>query len=112
MTYYIYVTIIRLEVQHTEKEHHVTSATQPADAASSLASTTHGAPDAPTGQVPRPRQGRPALTLIAVSFGLFMVGLDSTVVHIANPAIQADLGPPSVNCNGSSTATCSPSPRS
>ncbi|MDL9937708.1 MFS transporter [Gordonia sp. ABSL1-1] len=27
-----------------------------------------------------------------MSFGLFMVGLDSTVVHIANPAIQADLG--------------------
>ncbi len=35
---------------------------------------------------------RPVLTLIAVCFGLFMVGLDSTVVHIANPAIQADLG--------------------
>ena len=37
-------------------------------------------------------RGRPALTLLAVCFGLFMVGLDSTVVHIANPAIQADLG--------------------
>ncbi|MET0885097.1 MAG: MFS transporter, partial [Mycetocola sp.] len=37
------------------------------------------------------RKGNPALTLIAVCFGLFMVGLDSTVVHIANPAIQADL---------------------
>ncbi|MGO4689168.1 MFS transporter [Glaciibacter sp. 2TAF33] len=37
------------------------------------------------------RPGHPALTLIAVCFGLFMVGLDSTVVHIANPAIQADL---------------------
>jgi hypothetical protein len=34
-------------------------------------------------------KGNPALTLIAVCFGLFMVGLDSTVVHIANPAIQA-----------------------
>ncbi|MCX6503472.1 MAG: MFS transporter [Microbacterium sp.] len=41
---------------------------------------------------PRPLQGRPGLTLIAVCFGLFIVGLDSTVVHIANPAIQADLG--------------------
>ncbi|MEX0427227.1 MFS transporter [Nocardioides sp. DS6] len=36
--------------------------------------------------------GRPGPTLVAVCFGLFMVGLDSTVVHIANPAIQADLG--------------------
>ncbi|MFU8945724.1 DHA2 family efflux MFS transporter permease subunit [Mycetocola zhadangensis] len=41
---------------------------------------------------PSTRKGNPALTLIAVCFGLFMVGLDSTVVHIANPAIQADLG--------------------
>jgi len=44
---------------------------------------------------PAPRRGRagsPGLTLAAVCFGLFMVGLDSTVVHIANPAIQADLG--------------------
>lgn len=38
------------------------------------------------------RKGSPALTLIAVCFGLFMVNLDSTVVHIANPAIQSDLG--------------------
>ncbi|WP_460772186.1 MFS transporter [Microbacterium sp. GXF7504] len=40
----------------------------------------------------RSRKGSPGLTLVAVCFGLFMVGLDSTVVHIANPAIQADLG--------------------
>ena len=40
----------------------------------------------------KPRQGRPGLTLAAVCFGLFMVGLDATVVHIANPAIAADLG--------------------
>jgi len=45
-----------------------------------------------TGIRRRSRQGRPGLTLVAVCFGLFMVGLDSTVVHIANPAIQADLG--------------------
>jgi EmrB/QacA subfamily drug resistance transporter len=44
-----------------------------------------------TGVSPSRRKGRPALTLMAVCFGLFMVGLDSTVVHIANPAIQADL---------------------
>lgn len=41
---------------------------------------------------PRRLKGSPGLTLIAVCFGLFIVGLDSTVVHIANPAIQADLG--------------------
>ncbi|WP_200919720.1 MFS transporter [Rathayibacter sp. Leaf296] len=39
-----------------------------------------------------PRRGRPGLTLAAVSFGLFMVGLDGTVVSIANPAIAASLG--------------------
>jgi len=39
----------------------------------------------------RSRQGRPGFTLAAVSVGLFMVGLDATVVHIANPAIAADL---------------------
>lgn len=44
-----------------------------------------------TGAPPSRRKGSPALTLIAVCFGLFMVGLDSTVVHIANPAIQAGL---------------------
>jgi EmrB/QacA subfamily drug resistance transporter len=42
---------------------------------------------------PRARtlRGNPTATLIAVSFGLFMVGLDATVVSIANPAIAADL---------------------
>nr|WP_314840952.1 DHA2 family efflux MFS transporter permease subunit [uncultured Microbacterium sp.] len=37
-------------------------------------------------------RGNPTATLVAVSFGLFMVGLDATVVSIANPAIAADLG--------------------
>lgn len=49
-------------------------------------------PSSRTGRAPRSLQGNPALTLVAVAFGLFMVGLDSTVVHIANPSIQADLG--------------------
>ncbi|GAA3341580.1 MFS transporter [Curtobacterium pusillum] len=40
----------------------------------------------------RPLRGHPTATLIAVCFGLFMVGLDATVVSIANPAIAADLG--------------------
>ena len=39
----------------------------------------------------RTLRGNPTATLIAVSFGLFMVGLDATVVSIANPAIAADL---------------------
>ncbi len=37
-------------------------------------------------------QANPWLTLIAVAFGLFMVGLDGSVVAIANPAIGEDLG--------------------
>ncbi|MGA4850966.1 MFS transporter [Streptomyces sp. G5(2025)] len=43
-------------------------------------------PDAPAG-----RRGRPWLTLVAVAFGLFMVGLDGSVVSIANPEIGRDL---------------------
>ncbi|WP_208430711.1 MFS transporter [Aeromicrobium yanjiei] len=50
------------------------------------------APRTPPADGPSSSAGRPGLTLAAVCFGLFMVGLDSTVVHIANPAIQADLG--------------------
>lgn len=50
------------------------------------------APQASPDSAAVPSGGKPGLTLIAVCFGLFMVGLDSTVVHIANPAIQADLG--------------------
>lgn len=46
--------------------------------------------------MPETRRGRlrgnPVATLVAVCFGLFMVGLDATVVSIANPAIAADLG--------------------
>ncbi|MBT2490774.1 MFS transporter [Streptomyces sp. ISL-96] len=46
----------------------------------------HSPPDAPAG-----RRGKPWLTLIAVAFGLFMVGLDGSVVAIANPEIGRDL---------------------
>ncbi len=45
-----------------------------------------GPPDVPAG-----RRGRPWLTLVAVAFGLFMVGLDGSVVSIANPEIGRDL---------------------
>ncbi|MFJ8659673.1 MFS transporter [Streptomyces sp. NPDC093795] len=37
------------------------------------------------------RRSNPWLTLIAVAFGLFMVGLDGSVVAIANPEIGRDL---------------------
>src|SRR5262245_48534507 len=40
----------------------------------------------------RPGHGHPCLTLIAVALGVMMVGLDATVVSIANPAIARDLG--------------------
>jgi EmrB/QacA subfamily drug resistance transporter len=38
------------------------------------------------------RRGHPWLTLFSVALGLIMVGLDGSVVAIANPAIAADLG--------------------
>lgn len=41
---------------------------------------------------PRGRRANPWLTLIAVAFGLFMVGLDGSVVSIANSEIARDLG--------------------
>lgn len=37
------------------------------------------------------RQGNPWLTLVAAAFGVTMVGLDGTVVSIANPAIATSL---------------------
>jgi EmrB/QacA subfamily drug resistance transporter len=37
-------------------------------------------------------KGHPWLTLLTVAVGVMMVALDGTVVAIANPAIQADLG--------------------
>jgi EmrB/QacA subfamily drug resistance transporter len=42
----------------------------------------------------RPRRGvrgNPALTLLAVGLGVMMVGIDGTIVAVANPAIQAQL---------------------
>ncbi|MFI2103180.1 MFS transporter [Isoptericola sp. NPDC019693] len=39
-----------------------------------------------------PLRGRPWLTLVGVAFGLFLVGLDATVVSIVNPSIAADVG--------------------
>ncbi|GAA4967054.1 MFS transporter [Actinoplanes utahensis] len=52
-----------------------------------MSSATSTETPAPTG-----RRGNPWLSLIAVAFGLFMVGLDGSVVSIANPEIGRDLG--------------------
>jgi EmrB/QacA subfamily drug resistance transporter len=42
---------------------------------------------------PRSRglRGNPALTLLAVALGVMMVGIDGTIVAVANPAIQSHL---------------------
>ncbi|MGW0362879.1 MFS transporter [Streptomyces sp. NPDC002990] len=50
-----------------------------------------GTSDAHDNRDVRGRRGHPWLTLIAVAFGLFMVGLDGSVVSIANPEIGRDL---------------------
>src|SRR5438876_1354076 len=47
-------------------------------------------PGAPGGRVRRWR-GSPPLTLLAVAAGVMMVGLDGTIVAVANPAIQSHL---------------------
>src|SRR6266567_1489043 len=47
-------------------------------------------PASPGGRVRRWR-GSPPLTLLAVAMGVMMVGLDGTIVAVANPAIQSHL---------------------
>ncbi len=59
--------------------------------------TDPGSPSvgAPAPYVPPPvkgLRGHPWLTLFAVAIGVMMVALDGTIVAIANPAIQEDLG--------------------
>ncbi|GAB2750664.1 MFS transporter [Streptomyces bullii] len=51
------------------------------------------APAAPSDATPaKGLRGHPWLTLITVAVGVMMVALDGTIVAIANPAIQRDLG--------------------
>lgn len=53
------------------------------------------APGSAEADAPAPRRGvrgHPWLTLITVAIGITMVALDGTIVAIANPAIQKDLG--------------------
>jgi len=47
-------------------------------------------PASPGGRIRRWR-GSPPLTLLAVALGVMMVGLDGTIVAVANPAIQSHL---------------------
>ncbi|MGW2485775.1 MFS transporter [Streptomyces sp. NPDC001606] len=58
-----------------------------------MPSVTSAAPPTPgaAANQPRGRRANPWLTLVAVAFGLFMVGLDGSVVSIANPEIGRDL---------------------
>lgn len=54
-----------------------------------------GAPTPPDTDIPQSRRGlrgHPWLTLLTVALGVTMVALDGTIVAIANPAIQKDLG--------------------
>jgi EmrB/QacA subfamily drug resistance transporter len=51
------------------------------------------APEAPSDATPaKGLRGHPWFTLITVAVGVMMVALDGTIVAIANPAIQKDLG--------------------
>src|SRR6266566_8887800 len=54
------------------------------------ARTRTGQPAGPGGRLGRWR-GSPPLTLLAVAMGVMMVGLDGTIVAVANPAIQSHL---------------------
>ncbi len=54
------------------------------------ASRTPRQPASPGGRGRRWR-GSPPLTLLAVALGVMMVGLDGTIVAVANPAIQSRL---------------------
>jgi EmrB/QacA subfamily drug resistance transporter len=57
--------------------------------------TVEKAPRDPQDPVPAPvkgLRGHPWLTLFSVAIGVMMVALDGTIVAIANPAIQKDLG--------------------
>jgi len=44
-----------------------------------------------SGGMARRWRGNPALTLLAVALGVMMVGIDGTIVAVANPAIQSRL---------------------
>ena len=53
-------------------------------------------------------RGSPPLTLLAVALGVMMVGLDGTIVAVANPAIQSTCTRRWPASSGSATPTCWP----
>jgi EmrB/QacA subfamily drug resistance transporter len=60
-----------------------------------MAQATLARPSPPGSDIRQPTRrghGHPWLTLLAVALGVMVVGLDATVVAIANPAIARDLG--------------------
>ena len=59
----------------------------------------------PGGMVRRWR-GNPALTLLTVALGVMMVGIDGTIVAVANPAIQSHLHASLAASSGCPTPTC------
>ncbi|MFF7891602.1 tetracenomycin C efflux MFS transporter [Streptomyces sp. NPDC007907] len=56
-----------------------------------MSTTRHNEPSGVTHPAASGLRGRPWPTLLAVAVGVMMVALDSTIVAIANPAIQQDL---------------------
>ena len=53
-------------------------------------------------------RGNPALTLLAVALGVMMVGIDGTIVAVANPAISPTCTPRWPASSGCPTPTCWP----
>ena len=60
-------------------------------AAEELATGTHPGKQAPASTGRAGMRGHPGLTLLAAALGVMMVGIDGTIVAVANPAIQAHL---------------------
>jgi EmrB/QacA subfamily drug resistance transporter len=61
------------------------------DQMQSAPATADGDRVRPGGRRRRGVRGDPGLTLVAVAIGMMMVGIDGTIVAVANPAIQAQL---------------------
>jgi EmrB/QacA subfamily drug resistance transporter len=71
-------------------EAEVTSPGQPDATASGHASRHQGGGDQPAARTGL--RGNPRLTLLSAALGVMMVAIDGTIVAVANPAIQSNLG--------------------
>ncbi len=60
-------------------------------AADELVTGAHAGKHAPTTTKRQGLRGHPGLTLLAAALGVMMVGIDGTIVAVANPAIQSHL---------------------